>query len=158
MTLVEVMDHLADFLRQSLSAYMLDYPGGGDAPITVYSGYPHKRNKANAKESYVYVLVTKTTDERTESTAEVEVGFNIYNDATEDQGRMLFNLIEHTRQELLKHPCVADRIILNMPLKAEIISEQPEPQFLGFITAFYTIGRPTEVGLNYDDFQEIKMY
>lgn len=158
MTIVEVMDHLAEFLRNVLKSYRSDYPGEWESRIKVYSGYPYKRTKANAVESYVYVLVTKSTDTLDESTAEVEIGFNIYNDEERDQGRILFNLMEHVRQELLKHPCIARRMMLNMPLKGEIFSEQPEPQFLGMFNAIYTIGRPIEVGLNYDDFQETKMY
>ena len=158
MTLVEVMDRLAEFIRETLKVYRSEYPSGDETEITVYSGYPAKRVSANAKESYIYVLVTKTTDMQIESTADVEIGFSIYENATEDQGRMLFNLMEHTRQELLKHPCIAKRLVLNMPLKGEIVDDQPEPQFLGRFTATYSIGRPTEVGLNYDDFQEIKMY
>lgn len=159
MTIVEVMDHLADFLKDVVGAYLADSPESATGTaITVYSGYPYKRTNANTKESYIYALVTKCTDTQAESTAEVEIGFNIYSAATEDQGRMLFNLMEHVRQELLKHPCIAKRILLNMPLQAEIPSEQPEPHFLGVLNATYVIGRPTEVGLNYDDFQEISMY
>lgn len=158
MTLVEVMDHLAEFLKGAVSSYRSDSPDEVQKAITVYSGYPFKRTKANATESYIYVIVLKTTDTQTESTAEVEIGFNIYNNVTKDQGRMLFNLMEHVRQELLKHPCIAKRMILNMPVKGEIVADQPEPQFLGVINAIYSIGRPTEVGLNYDNFQELSMY
>ncbi len=152
MTLMEVMDDLADFLRRVVSEYSAKQKAGA-VPIAVYAGYPPVRSSAKETASCIYALVTDFTDgEDDMSTARVEIGFSIYDDDEEEGWRSLMNIMEHVRQALLMHPCLARRSVIVRPVKGEITGDQPFPQWQGKITADYAIGQPTEEGINYDRF------
>ena len=78
------------------------------------------------------------------STAKVEIGFSIYNSDTTQGFLSLYNLMEHVRQYILKQRTIAEKHRIILPVKGEVIDEQPFPQWQGKITTEYTIGQPTE--------------
>ena len=85
----------------------------------------------------------------------MEIGFSIYDDDKNDGWRSLYNLVEHVRQDLLKFPFLEKKYRLEPPLLFDIYDrEQPFPQWLGTITANYSISHLHEEGFSYDDFQE----
>ena len=153
MTITSLMDNLAEFLRPAVKEYCTKQKAG-EIPIEVYAGYAPIRTDPAEMASFVYALVISAEDTADEklSTATVEIGFSIYDDDKADGWRSLFNLIEHIRQYILKHRCVAGSSRLELPAKIKIADEQPYPQWQGSITAIYTIGQPTEEGIYYDDY------
>ncbi len=155
MTLVETMENLAEFLRETVSEYSSEQPSG-KKPVAVYAGYPPVAISSEEGPSFIYALATDFTDAQEDpyGTVKVEIGFSVYDENKEDGWRSLFNLMEHVRQALLKHRCIAGRSSLVLPLKGAVSDSQPFPQWEGKITASYTIGQPTEVGIDYDGFWE----
>lgn len=151
MTLVETMENLAEFLRETVSEYSSEQPSG-KKPVAVYAGYPPVAISSEEGPSFIYALATDFTDAQEDPyrTVKVEIGFSVYDENKEDGWRSLFNLMEHVRQALLKHRCIAGRSSLVLPLKGAVSDSQPFPQWEGKITASYTIGQPTEVGIDYD--------
>lgn len=152
MTTVELMDNLADYLRSVIVDYSTQQPSGKRS-IKVYAGYPPARMNADEQASFIYALVTGAQDtaDGDMSTATVEIGFSIYDDSEYDDWRSLYNIMEHVRQQLLKHRFIADRHRLLFPVKIEVPEAQPAPQWQGKITAIYTIGQPYEEDIYYGD-------
>lgn len=152
MTTVELMDNLADYLRSVIVDYSTQQPSGKRS-IKVYAGYPPARMNADEQASFIYALVTSAQDtaDGDMSTATVEIGFSIYDDSEYDDWRSLYNIMEHVRQNLLKHRFIADRHRLLFPVKIEVPEAQPAPQWQGKITAIYTIGQPYEEDIYYGE-------
>lgn len=152
MTTVELMDNLADYLRSVIVDYSTQQPSGKRS-IKVYAGYPPARMNADEQASFIYALVTGAQDtaDGDMSTATVEIGFSIYDDSEYDDWRSLYNIMEHVRQQLLKHRFIADRHRLLFPVKIEVPEAQPAPQWQGKITAIYTIGQPYEEDIYYGE-------
>lgn len=152
MTTVELMDNLADYLRSVIVDYSTQQPSGKRS-IKVYAGYPPARMNADEQASFIYALVNAAQDtaDGDMSTATVEIGFSIYDDSEYDDWRSLYNIMEHVRQQLLKHRFIADRHRLLFPVKIEVPEAQPAPQWQGKITAIYTIGQPYEEDIYYGE-------
>lgn len=141
MVLWSLMEALRDEVQQAVKDYWTDQPSGRH-DISVYAGFPPVREQPDETESFIHCLVTKWTDSDSPdrySTADVELGFSIYDDADVHQ---LANLMEHVRQHLLAHRIIAGRYSLQLPMTGEIATQQPYPQWQGRITATYTIGQP----------------
>lgn len=145
MTTVELMDNLAEFLKIVVKDYSTKQKED-NLPVEVYAGYPPIRTKASELSSFIYVLVTSFEDkaEPNLSTAKVEIGFSIYNSDTTQGFLSLYNLMEHVRQYVLKQRTIAEKHRIILPVKGEVVDEQPFPQWQGKITTEYTIGQPTE--------------
>lgn len=162
MTPIDLMDMLAERLQKVLADYTAQQPSG-KVPVTVHPGYIPVQNNAKEKNSNVYVLVYDIEDKPKNSTsiATVEIGFSIYDDDHENGWRSLFNVMEHVRQDLLKYRFVGMKFRLDLdaaPLKTHIVENQAFPQWQGTMTAAYSIGYIEEEGMNFDDFQEAKVY
>ena len=159
MTTTELMRNLKDYLTKAVADYETRQKGG-HIPIVVYEGFPPIRTSAEEKASFIYCLVLSWEDtaQVTMSKANVEIGFSIYDEDPQDGWRSLFNIMEHVRQALLKRHIVAQRNMLVMPIKGELIDTQPYPQWQGKITTAYTIGQPAEEGIEFDGYQETKVY
>lgn len=153
MTITSLMDNLADFLKPAVKEYCTQQRTG-EIPIEVFAGYPPIRTDTRETASFVYALVVSAEDTADEklSTATVEIGFSIYDEDKTDGWRSLFNLIEHIRQHILKYRLVGAKNRMEFPVKVKIADEQPYPQWQGMITVSYTIGQPSEEGLDYDDY------
>lgn len=153
MTTVELMDHLAAYIRELVMDYDVKYKSDF-RNLNVYSGWPPVRTSATEKESFIYVLVTKwddTPDREPYSKATVEVGFSIYDNGMEDGWRSLYNLMEHVRQGLLRKRTITGRNTLDGTIHGVISDNQPFPQWQGSITADYSIGQPEGDGIDFDN-------
>lgn len=155
MTITSLMDNLAEFLRAAVKEYCT-IQKAGEIPVEVYAGYPPIRTDSRETASFIYALVISADDTSDEqlSMATVEIGFSIYDEDKVDGWRSLFNLLEHVRQYILKYRFIADKNRMEFPVKLKIPDEQPYPQWQGTITVNYTIGQPTEEGIDYDDYGE----
>lgn len=153
MTITSLMDNLAVFLRAAVKEYCT-MQKAGEIPVEVYAGYPPIRADSRETASFIYALVISADDTADEqlSMATVEIGFSIYDEDKADGWRSLFNLLEHIRQHILKHRFIAEKNRMEFPVKVKIPDEQPYPQWQGTITVNYTIGQPTEEGIDYDDY------
>lgn len=152
MTIVTAMEILADFLTTVLSEYTAAASDGTEGVISVYAGYPPIRSSSNERESFVYCLATKATDEDY-SKCDVEIGFSIYDNDPQEGWRNLYNCMEHIRQALLTRRTIAKKLRLDLPMTTQIVEQQAFPQWQGKINATFIIGQPQE-GVNYDDIQE----
>ena len=151
MTIVEVMDELAAYIRDVVSDYSSEQKEG-TVPVEVYAGFPPVRGNPKEQASFIYALVTDFEDGEDGSIAKAEIGFSIYDEDKTDGWRSLYNLMEHVRQNLLKHPCLAGRVVLHKPMKGSVSDGPLYPNWEGKIVAEYAIGQPTEEGIEYDRF------
>lgn len=150
MTSVELMNNLADYIREVVKDYSSQQKAG-DIPVAVYSGWPPIRMASAEKESFIYALALEWEDKEDGafSTCKTEIGFSIYDDDKEQGCFSLYNIMEHVRQALLKHRTLNGRNRLELPLKSVVSDDQPYPQWQGAITATYTIGQPIEEEIDY---------
>lgn len=160
---VNLTDALATILQQALKDYSAGKPPEevpvlrmGQNPLKVYPGQIPVPEDASEGASFVYAMVKKVDDKGGNelSAATVTIGFSIYDEDQEDGWRNLYNIAEHTRQELLKHRILDKKFMLQLPMETEFVEEQPYPNWIGYITAKYSIGQPVEEGIIYDNYQE----
>ncbi len=151
MTVTESMDNLAKFFREIVKNYTGDTKPGIQKPIEVHAGFPPVRETRDAMPSCIYCIVSDVTDESDGSSVEIQIGFSVYDANPGGCGRSLYNLIEHVRQALLKKRTIAGRNRLILPLKTEIPTEQPFPEWVGVISAKYTIAQIDEEGMDYGE-------
>lgn len=151
MTIVVVMECLAELLRKAVKDYSTNQPSG-KLPVNVYIGYPPIPNTPNEKNSFIYCKVTSFKDEPANQlgTVQVDIGFSIYDDDKIEGSLSLFNLMEHVRQCLLANPYIKDtdgkaKNHMEFPLTGEIFDDQPFPQWQGMIHVTYTIAQPMNV-------------
>lgn len=154
MTITELIDNMAEFLKPVVADYNAQ-KDSVQSDIKIIAGYPPKLDGNEERPSAVYVMVNDAIDDTAPndfSKATVTLSFDITDNDKVDGWRNLYNLMEHTRQELLKHRIVAKRNKLLLPIKFKTPFEQPWPHWQGAIIADYTIGQPEEEGFIYDDF------
>lgn len=145
MTIWRLMEALRDEIKEAVKEYETAQPSG-TKDVAVYAGFPPERDTPEEQESFIYCLVNKWTDTGDSdqySTAAVEIGFNVYHEGEMDA---LANLLEHVRQHLLAHRIVANRYALMLPLKGEIPTQQPYPNWIARIEASYSVGQPSYWG------------
>lgn len=152
MTPIEVMENVAARIRSVVKEYST-HQKRGTLPISVYAGYPPFSTKPEQRESYIYCYAVRVHDtEDSYSWVDIEIGFSICDEDPKEGCLSLYNLMEHVRQALLTKRTLGGRSSLLFPLEGEIVDPQPFPQWQGKITASYTIGQPTEGGIDYDGF------
>lgn len=155
MTTIELMDNLAEKIRLTVENYWTAQTKKQTKEtvmqrVEVYAGYPPIRTTGETTASFIYALVISCEDRLNDpwATAQVEIGFNIHDEDVNDGWRSLYNLMEHVRQALLKDRCLKAKNSLDFPLRMEIVTDQPYPQWQGKITATYSLGQPMEEDFN----------
>ena len=93
MTSVELMNNLADYIREVVKDYSSQQKAG-DIPVAVYSGWPPIRMASAEKESFIYALALEWEDKEDGafSTCKAEIGFSIYDDDKEQGCFSLYNM------------------------------------------------------------------
>lgn len=152
MTIVEVMDNVAAFLKDVLKDYTISN-GSEMRPVQVYAGWPPIRTDPASKDSFVYACVTDWEDSLAgdpSSKATVQIGFSVYDSDFTDGWRHIYNLMETIRQALLSHQTIGGRSWLQTPLKGMLVVDNPQfPNWAGAITAVFIIGQPVnQIGGN----------
>lgn len=152
MTPIEAMENVAARIRSVVKEYST-HQKRGTLPISVYAGYPPFSTKPEQRESYIYCYAVRVHDtEDSYSWVDIEIGFSICDEDPKEGCLSLYNLMEHVRQALLTKRTLGGRSSLLFPLEGEIVDPQPFPQWQGRLTVSYTIGQPTEGGIDYDGF------
>ncbi len=151
MTIVESMENVAAYLKEVVAEYSAKQ-ASGRKKIEVYAGFPPVRTSRDETPSCVYCVPTEANDSAAgASDVKLMIGLSIYDADKDSGGRSLYNLAEHIRQALLKKRTLGGRNRLILPLKTEIPTEQPFPEWVGVITATYTIAFIEEEGIDYGE-------
>lgn len=142
---VILLDELAKFLKEANKEYHLSDEKVKDKKLIAVAGFLKRRE--NAKEMFFPHIVPrliKGDDTETGSNVTVRIYFGTYCEDVNDGWRELFNLMEHSRQALLKQRTIANRFRLELPIHYEIYEDQPYPEWFGFMDVKYTIAQPQE--------------
>ncbi len=151
MTIIESMENVAAYLREAVREYSAKQKSGRKK-IEVYAGFPPVRTSRDETPSCVYCVATETNDGADgASDVKIMIGISVYDEDKASGGHSLYNLLEHIRQALLKKRTLGGRNRLLLPLKTEIPTEQPFPEWVGVITARYTIAFVEEEGIDYGE-------
>ena len=85
------------------------------------------------------------------STVKVSILSAIYDESVECQGYLdVLNMQGKMRAFLLENRVLADRYILNMPVKSRLLEVETWPVYWGEMNLVYTIGRPS---MGYGEFE-----
>lgn len=151
MTIIESMENVAAYIKEVVAEYSAEQ-ASGRKKIEVYAGFPPVRTSRDETPSCVYCVPTEVNDSAEgASDVKIMIGISVYDADKDTGGRALYNLAEHIRQALLKKRTLNGRNRLIFPLKTEIPTEQPFPEWVGVITATYTIAFIEEEGIDYDE-------
>ena len=150
MTITESMRNVAEYIRDEVSQYSTTQ-SDKQRKILVYAGFPPVRRSRDETASCIYVIATGAEDAAAESSVTLAIGFSIYDEDDKEGCFSLYNLVEHVRQALLKRRTIAGRNCLILPLKTEIMTEQPFPEWVAIITATYSIAQIDEEEIDYDE-------
>lgn len=151
MTIIESMENVAAYIKEAVAEYSAEQ-ASGRKKIEVYAGFPPVRTSRDETPPCVYCVPTEVNDSAEgASDVKIMIGISVYDADKDTGGRALYNLAEHIRQALLKKRILGGRNRLILPLKTEIPTEQPFPEWVGVITATYTIAFIEEEGIDYDE-------
>ena len=145
MTPTRLLDALAEYLRSACETYFLTDEKVKDKTLIVSPGFLKKRTTASEM-PYPHIVprFLKCEDEDGGSTVTVRIYFGTYSEDVETGWRDLMNLMEMGRLALLKQRTVAKKYRLQLPLVSEATEDQPYPEWVGYITAVYTMPLPEE--------------
>lgn len=145
MTATVLLDELAKFLKEVNKDYRLSDELVRGNELIVVPGFLKRRE--NAIETFYPHIVPrfiKGSDTTSDSNVSVKIFFGTYCEDVNDGWRELYNLMEHTRLALLKQKIIGKKFMLEGNLEYEIPEEQPYPEWVGFMSAEYSIPRPRE--------------
>ena len=145
MTPTRLLDALAEYLRGACETYFLTDDKVKDNPLIVSPGFLKKRTTASEM-PYPHIVprFLKCEDEDGGSTVTVRIYFGTYSEDVETGWRDLMNLMEMGRLALLKQRTIAKKYRLQLPIVSEATEDQPYPEWVGYITAVYTMPLPEE--------------
>lgn len=153
MTLVDLLEELHRFTKESLDNYVLvDANNVAYPPIRFKKGYFGPRNVNDRRDRAPYVLaqVLEGEDERNSSTVSARIIVGIYDEDLEQGWLNTLNVIEHLRQDLLVSPPLGGKYQREDPIKWSINDQQAEPTWIGWLDIKFYIGAPR----NYYDMEE----
>lgn len=140
MTIPVILDTLADFLREEVKNFTSEVPKDKERrPIEVYSGYPPVRVMADPKTSFICCLADEFTNNEDGGTVSVMVSFSIYSPDEYDEARLLYDIVEHCRQAVLRNRIIDGKASLVLPLKGDFAINQPNTQYQAAMTVKYSI-------------------
>ena len=145
MTPTRLLDALAAYLQGECSTYFLTDEKVKDNPLTVSPGFLKKRTSANEM-PYPHIVprFLKCDDASDGSKVTVRIYFGTYSEDVETGWRDLMNLLEMGRLALLRQRTIAKKYRLQLPLTTEATEDQPYPEWVGYITAEYSMPLPEE--------------
>lgn len=145
MTPINLMDSLVTLLKKANKDYYLTDELVKDNSLIVTAGYLPVRDEAEENFfPHIIVQIPKIEDSSDCSIAHVTIEFGTYSENGTDGWRELYNLIEHSRQVILKNKIVGRKYSLTLPTICEIPADQPYPIFVGFLDLKYTIAQTVE--------------
>lgn len=142
---VLLLDTLADFLREVNRDYRREDAAVNGNPLFVEPWY-FKRSETAAETFYPYIAprLIKGDDTANGSTVSVRLYFGTYSENAAEGWRELYNLMEHSRQALLKKRVLANRFRLKLPIHWEVPEDQAHPEWAGVLDLIYEIAQPQE--------------
>lgn len=153
MTPINLMEDLANFIETANKDYFLTDDIVKNSPLIVSAGHlPIRDDAKEVKTPSITVTVINIEDAvfdngGGQSVANVRLYFNTYNEDLKKGWKEIYNLMEHTRQALLKQRTISDKFLLQLPLKSAFPEpiEQPDALWSGVMEAKYIIAQPKEV-------------
>lgn len=143
MTPVNLLDELAKYLAEANQTYFITEKPGKS--LTVSSGWLKKRQTAT-EDPFPYIVprFIKSEDNADSSTVTVRIYFGTYSDDVMSGWREIMSLMENSRLALLRKQTIAKKFRLQLPLAVEMTEDQPYPEWVGYMTAVYTLPMPVE--------------
>lgn len=140
-----LLDELADFLKEANKTFVPSDERIKNNELNVMPGYLKRREKANEKLfPYIVPRLIKGEDADDGSAVTVRIYFATYCEDVLNAWRELYNLMEHSRQALLKQRTLANKFRLKLPISYEMLEDQPYPEWLGWMDVQYEIFQPQE--------------
>lgn len=134
---------MADFLADAHKDFVPSDPKLHGRAIQCVPGYLKERTRQeDAAFPHIAIRINQVHDDadvRGESTATLHIIIGTYCTDNEDGWLEIVNLVESTRQAMLKHRTIDNKYRLQGAVDATIPSEQPRPVWVAVITATYTI-------------------
>lgn len=144
---VRLIDDLAAFVEEANRNFRASEPNIEDQALKVSAGYLKEREEDETEYNFLPCVVVRLIageDTQEGSTARVRLYFGTYCEDAAGGWRELFNLMEHTRQALLRTRTIANRHRLLLPTQWEIPEEQPFPVYVGYMEMSFQIAQPRE--------------
>lgn len=147
---VILLDELAKFLKTANKDYRLLDERVKDNELLVTPGFLKQRESASEIFfPHIVPRFIKGADTVNGSTVTVRIYFGTYCEEVTNGWRELFNLMEHTRQALLKKRTIANKFRMELPINYEMPEDQPYPEWVGYMDVIYTVAQPMEE-IDYD--------
>lgn len=145
MTPTVLLEELAAYLKSANEEYFLTDERYRGKEITVQPGFLKKKQSADESQfPYIVPRFMKSTDDNDGSTVTVRIYFGTHSEDIEHGWREVMSLMENSRLALLKKQTIAKRFRLQLPLTMELTEDQPYPEWVGYMTAVYTLPMPVE--------------
>ena len=139
MTPVRLLRALKDEIAEDLKNYRYDSESEESNHVNVYLQLSDENFIDEKKYPLVLINVLGIECDTYMQTARVEITIGTYGEE-EEAILDLLNISERIRQYLLKHRKLADRFMMQYPLRMNVVTEQPYPFRFSYIETSYTIG------------------
>lgn len=151
-TPVLLIDELETFLEEILKNYSLETDRGSRKEPQIVSGYlPPKNSGPEPDFPFVIVRLTEGVDKEDEARVTVKIIVGSYSEDTQQGWRDTANIIQHIWQELFKCRIIANRFLIEYPVRFEFPEEQPYPYWVGVMITEWVVAKPVmEVGNIYE--------
>lgn len=155
---LNLVDELVLFLTNGFKNYQLPTNKKTVKPPQIVGGFlPPKNSPTAVVPDFPHILVRlmKGEDELQisnkggQSQAHIKIIFGTYSE--DHQGwRELANIMEHTRQLLLKNRTIGRKFCLKEKIKWDIPEDQPYPEWVGTMETIWLIAQPQEEVLHFE--------
>ncbi len=141
--------HLAASVAEFLAETHKDFKGSDpkihDRPLLCIPGYIRQRTgQQEVQLPHIAVRIGRIDDRDDGSDVTLFIIHATYNTAEDDGWLEIVNMMEASRQAMLKHRFVGKKYRLELPMASEIQPEQPRPVWVGVIVATYSIFQTEE--------------
>lgn len=138
-----LLERMAEVAR---AFWNLETKRASRSPKVVGGWLPPKRAGGAEAEDFPFILVRPRTgtDAEEDARATVDILVGTCSD-TDDGWHDVLLVVDAIRQDLEAAPVVGECAQLVLPLTWELLEEQPRPQWMGRITATFTVPLPVRV-------------
>ncbi len=168
MTPLELQHELNLFLEEKVAKeikvkYVNSYGLETELNPTVFSGFlvPKLQNKNNADDisnkEYAHITTrivdVQNDDEGVVATVKILIGIQSFDDNDDKSGigyNEVWNLLERTRQEVLKQSVIGKKFKVKTNIKASMPEELYYPYWVGELTTLWELPVINEENLNFD--------
>lgn len=149
-----LITEICTLLKEANKNYWLTDEKVKDNPLTVRPGWlPPKATSDSSFYPCIVVRVINSSDTVEGATVTVRCFFGTYCEDLNNAWRELYNLVETSRQALLKKRTIANAFRLDFPINISIEEDQPYPYWVASLDVTYTMAQPQEE-INYSEWRE----